>query len=207
MIEWIEPRGNERFCDYARRMAASIDASVPFYLGGVSLGGMAAVEIARHVQPRAIFLIASCRAPSGIPAWYRIPGEIGCRLPLRVSRLLAAIGVVSPWPFGPMNLGVRRLLLRMVWEAPPARVAWQMKSIVGWEAPAPCDVPVFQIHGRHDRMLPVRLGKREVVVDGAGHLLNVTHAERVNRFIMARIHEIETGSGASRLRSAPGVGL
>src|SRR5688572_13803396 len=151
VIEWIAPRGEERFCDYAKRMAEQIDASAPFYLGGVSLGGMTAVEMARHVRPRALFLISSCCGPAGMPAWYRMPGWATCRLPPAVSRVLGAIGVLSPWPFGPMAWDVRRAMLRMVWESPPERVAWQMRAILGWEAPAPCHVPVFQIHGRHDR--------------------------------------------------------
>lgn len=206
VIEWIEPAGDERFSDYARRLADGIDASEPFYLGGVSLGGMAALEVARHVRPRALFLISSCCGPTGIPEWYRIPGQIACRLPPRVSRLMAALGVILPWPFGPMSWAVRRSLLRMVWEAPPERVAWQMRAILAWEAPAACGVPVFQIHGRHDRMLPARLGKHDLVVDGAGHLLNMTDAGRVNRFIMARINEVEAGSGGpSRVRAAPGA--
>jgi pimeloyl-ACP methyl ester carboxylesterase len=92
-----------------------------------------------------------------------------------------------------MRWEVRRALLRMVWESPPDRLAWQMRAVLGWSAPPPCDVPVFQIHGRHDRMLPLRLGKRDLAVDGAGHLLNMTDAGRVNRFIMERVLEMERG--------------
>ena len=64
---WILVRGNEGLADYAARMAGVIanKQTEPFVLGGVSLGGMLAYEIARHVKPQAVVLIASCRTPLG----------------------------------------------------------------------------------------------------------------------------------------------
>jgi pimeloyl-ACP methyl ester carboxylesterase len=48
-------------------------------------------------------------------------------------------------------------------------------------------VPVYQIHGADDELIPVKRVKADVVVAGAGHLVNVTHAEAVNAFLAARI--------------------
>ena len=204
VIEWPTPQREETFSQYVARMTEGVDASAPFYLGGVSLGGMAAIEMTRRLRPRGVFLISSCCSPAGIPAWYWTPGMLACRLPAPVSRLLATAGMMSPWPFGPMSWDARRLMLRMVWESPPATVAWQMRAVLRWTAPPPCETPIFQIHGRHDRMLPLRLKSRDMVVDGAGHLLNVTHAERVNRFIMARISEMEMRSATPPQDELPG---
>ncbi len=46
----------------------------PIVLGGVSLGGMLAFEIARHVKPQAVVLIASCRTRQGIRGFFRAAG-------------------------------------------------------------------------------------------------------------------------------------
>jgi pimeloyl-ACP methyl ester carboxylesterase len=43
-IEWIKPNSNEDLSSYARRLARQIDESKPFFLVGVSFGGMIAVE-------------------------------------------------------------------------------------------------------------------------------------------------------------------
>ena len=62
---WIPPRQNESLPDYAGRMAGTVASlpGVPLVLGGVSFGGMLAYEMARHLKPDAVVLIASCRTP------------------------------------------------------------------------------------------------------------------------------------------------
>src|SRR4051812_19762115 len=66
---WLTPQPRESLPDYARRMAAGIDPSEPLFLGGSSFGGMVALEMARHVRPRAVFLIGSCRAATASVPW------------------------------------------------------------------------------------------------------------------------------------------
>jgi len=41
---WLTPLRRESLEDYGRRMAATIPCEEPFYLGGVSFGGMVALE-------------------------------------------------------------------------------------------------------------------------------------------------------------------
>ena len=55
---WIEWRRAEPLPAYAARLAATIDAAEPYHLGGASLGGMLALEMARVLDPppRAVFL-------------------------------------------------------------------------------------------------------------------------------------------------------
>src|SRR5260221_587394 len=72
VIEWIDPVApDEPLTNYARRLASTIEPSLPFVLGGASFGGMVALEVARHIQPDAVILIGSCRSPSSLPAIYR----------------------------------------------------------------------------------------------------------------------------------------
>jgi len=46
-------------------------------------------------------------------------------------------------------------------------------------------VPVAQIHGDRDRILPHRLTRPDVLVRGGGHLISMTHADVVNGFLRA----------------------
>ena len=64
---------------------------------------------------------------------------------------------------------------------------WALQAILRWE-PAPLEgVHVFQIHGRRDRLIPAsRVEADELIPDG-GHLINVTHAREVNRFIRSTL--------------------
>src|SRR5688572_671154 len=72
---WIDPRGRETLPEYAQRIAERTaaevgDAEGQLFVGGVSLGGMVALEAARHLRPRAVFLIASCRSWRPVPPVY-----------------------------------------------------------------------------------------------------------------------------------------
>src|SRR5262245_33260701 len=56
---WIEPKRNESLPDYAARFAATFALSQDTIIGGVSFGGMVALEIARQCRVRAAAVIAT----------------------------------------------------------------------------------------------------------------------------------------------------
>ena len=56
---WIAPWPREGLAEYAERFAAEIPISRPLVLGGCSLGGMVAYEMAHVLRPDALVLIAS----------------------------------------------------------------------------------------------------------------------------------------------------
>lgn len=58
-LDWISPEPNESLRSYASRLALEIDSSNPFYLVGLSFGGMLATEIAKELNPIHTFLISS----------------------------------------------------------------------------------------------------------------------------------------------------
>ena len=58
---WLDPHRGESLPGYGRRMAAALaPGPSDLVLGGVSFGGMVALEMARHLPTRAVGLIASC---------------------------------------------------------------------------------------------------------------------------------------------------
>ena len=60
---------------------------------------------------------------------------------------------------------------------------WVLQALLSWEATSLTGVRVYHIHGRRDLLIPAwRVEADELIPDG-GHLINVSHAERVNAFI------------------------
>src|SRR6185503_21033432 len=55
---WLDPHPGETLPAFAARMADRVGPTGPLVLGGVSFGGMVALEMARLVQPRAVVLVA-----------------------------------------------------------------------------------------------------------------------------------------------------
>lgn len=176
VIEWIEPAAAESLAGYAQRLAASIDTTRPFALGGASFGGMVALEIARHVRPAAVILIGSCRAPSQLPRYYRpLRGLAGVAtlLPLRLAA----------WRFGIRTKQDRQLFAAMLRATPRPFVRWAARAIFGWRGATDLDVPVHHIHGGRDRIIPPAAVNADAIVAEGGHFLGVTHAAEVNAFI------------------------
>jgi pimeloyl-ACP methyl ester carboxylesterase len=173
---WIAPIETESLAEYAARMAATIRTKPPFYLGGCSFGGMIALEVARHIYPKAVILMASCRTH------------------LSVNQALLGIAPLARlMPKWMLRLSSRSTppSLRHVVGAASKMLRWGPGAIAQWPGVTQCDVPVFHIHGGCDRIIPARDVAADHVVRTAGHLINLTHAEEVNAFIAGVFAQVE----------------
>jgi pimeloyl-ACP methyl ester carboxylesterase len=135
-------------------MAETLPRDEPIVLGGVSLGGMIAYEVARHIQPQAVILIASCHDRGGIRLLYRAGGAIWPIVPKQVFRVAQFSAKTALRIFGPASAEERSLLVEMFREMDPAFMHWAVSAIMHWNPLPIADIPVFHIHGRCDRMIP-----------------------------------------------------
>lgn len=195
--DWIEPRHGESLAEYARRWAATIRCEPPFFLGGVSFGGMVALEAARHLRPAGVFLIASCRSGRAVTRRFLALQWAGRMLPTAVvARLRGPVaGYVARWER--LEPAHRHLLRELATDAPITFLRLAVSAVRRWSFepdPASLGIPVHQIHGQDDRIIPLVPGQACHVVPGGGHLINLTHAEDVNRFILARLPSGDTNS-------------
>jgi pimeloyl-ACP methyl ester carboxylesterase len=192
---WIPFRRGESLPDYAARLAETItvDRSRPFVLGGVSMGGMLAYEMTRLLRPDATVLIASCRTRRGLPERYRTAGRL---LPFLPS---AAWGVAKAFcgPFVRLRVGVpsarKRLAIDMFKESDSAFLHYALQAILTWTPSPPPETPVFHIHGDRDGLIPPDRVEADRYVRDGGHLINMTHADEVNAYIVEAFHRA-TGS-------------
>jgi len=60
---------------------------------------------------------------------------------------------------------------------------WVLQAILRWNPTPPNGTRVWHIHGRRDWLIPVRRVEADEVISDGGHMINVTHARRVNAFI------------------------
>lgn len=182
---WIPPHKNESLPSYAARMAETVAPTrdSPLILGGVSFGGMLACEMARHLKPDAVVVIASCRTPQGLR-----PSHLAARrlLPVLPVAAWSVVKLLS----GPVmrvmhrrSVERRELLVRMFKESDSRFMHWVVQAILNWE-PTPLEgIPVFHIHGGRDRMIPAWRIHADVMISDGGHLINMTRAEQVNDYI------------------------
>ncbi len=196
--DWLPPEPAESLPNYARRMAEAmaplLDGNGPAVLGGVSFGGMVAYEAARHVQPAAVVQIASCRSRRGVRALLRATRPMAtAMLPgtLRVAKMLSPLALEL---LTNLKTKQRNYFVEMFKQADPAFMKWALTTILRWDPSPPPGVPVRQIHGRRDLLLPASKVEADEVIPTGGHLINMTHPAEVNAFIGKALGELGDGS-------------
>jgi pimeloyl-ACP methyl ester carboxylesterase len=187
--QWLEPQSRESLEQYGRRMAQRVATAseAPLYLGGASFGGSVAMEVARHLRPRAVFLIGSCRGAGAVPPLYRLLGRLARPLPSLAYAALVRAAPCGVSLFGPATAAQRAAFLAQLADTSPSFLRWGIGALLRWTPPPALPCPVCQIHGGRDRILPCRRASPDLIIPGAGHLVNVTHAAEVNRFILERL--------------------
>ena len=153
---WVTPRRAESLAEYAALLAAEMPPMSRLVLGGVSLGGMIAYEMARHLRPEAVVLVASCCRRESlqhfIPGWRRMVSStpawaIQCA---KWCSPLAGRFMVGVTP------DVAKLCTTMFRDGDGQFMRWALRAIAQW-TPASLDgIPVRQIHGAKDHLIPAR---------------------------------------------------
>jgi pimeloyl-ACP methyl ester carboxylesterase len=196
---WIDPLRRESLNEYAKRMAESmaasispsIDAHEPFYLGGASFGGMAALAIASHLKPRAVFLLGSCRDRRAVAMRLRIAAHVGSRLPDAVINIKS---LIPPWRWSvlaELDYAQRCLYCQMITDISPRFLKWAAGAIARWDGVHDLDMPIHHIHGQNDGIIRTAHVHANRIVPTAGHLVSNSHADQVNAFIVEMMGQTE----------------
>jgi len=195
-----KPLAGESLADYAARLAGAVPTQQPYLLGGVSMGGMLALELAGKLTPgpRAVVLIASCRHPGAIPASTFRMGRVICTMPDLFIRLMRDY---LPPPFahrlGPVPPEIRDVARAMYRETSVAFFRWAGMAIMRWPGVADPGVPVEHLHGDQDQLIRSSHVQPTQWLEGAGHLPTFTHPQAVNTFLLealARHAEVSASS-------------
>lgn len=183
-IRWVLPADpREPLTEYAARLAHQLSIREPFDVGGSSFGGMIALELARHLSPRHVFLFGSCRSSDSVAPLLHALRSFAAISPDRLlhpPRMLRPL--VARW-FGATSPAHVDLFAQMLAATPPAFIRWASRAVFSWPGVAELPMPIYHVHGDRDRLIPVHRVKPDRVIVGAGHLLNLTHADAVNDFI------------------------
>ena len=180
---WPAFRKNESLADFARRMAGTLDTSEPFIIGGVSMGGMIALEIARHTRPQCVILIGSSRDGDSVPRYFRWFEALARPIPDRILGAGRAIAPLISRQFNNVTPEQEKLVAEMIKSTPIDFIRWGARAIFEWPGAGELDCPVYHIHGDADRLIPSANVKPDRLIEGGGHLISITHPEQVNAFI------------------------
>jgi len=182
-LDWIPAQANESLSAYADRLASAIDTSTPFYLIGLSFGGMIVAEIAKKLKPLHSFIISSTPTFRELPWYYRLAGK------LRIEKAVPASLIKNSNTFGLKFLGAKTedelaLLKQLIVDSDPYFIKWALTCIVNWDNVERAS-NITHIHGSGDKILPMRFtSKPDVVIKGAGHFMVYANAEEIMGIIL-----------------------
>lgn len=180
-LPWLAPVKNEPIGDYAQRMASSVRHPNPVLMG-LSFGGIMAIELARHIKTRRLWLLSTVKRRCELPGYMRF----GNHLPLH--RVVLRLNP-HRW-LGPLenyNLSVETkeeatMVADFRRSVSPDYIRWAINAIITWSAD---EVPsnAYHIHGGRDRIFPVHLARPDVVIADAGHFMVHNRAEAVSALL------------------------
>lgn len=181
--DYPQPVEGESLRDFARRVPLP---EPPFALGGVSMGGMVAQAMCAFAKPTALFLIATARRGEDVAPEMRLLERITRSAPDIVIKNVPARWAAELDVFGRLTAAQRTLLLEMWVGRTTSFLKRCGRMITDWPGEGDLPVPAHQIHGDQDQLIPIATQRPDVVVRGGGHMINLTHADEVNRFITER---------------------
>lgn len=170
---WLPVGGD--LASYARRYIAAGWVKPGDHLGGSSFGGMLAQEIACLIPLRSLLLITTCRSRLGVSPGLRILSPLSRVVPV-VHEPASVIARVLDLKLGGGTPASRRLIESWVRSGDPRYLRWAARIGGSWRGVTlPPGLPVFQIHGSHDRLMPASHSGADTIIPGARHLLPITH--------------------------------
>jgi pimeloyl-ACP methyl ester carboxylesterase len=189
----LEPVMDETMRTYADRIARELSLDEPCVVGGASMGGMIACEIAAIRRVERVILIASCPSEAGLRPSYRAAEWCLRRFPDPVLRTGCQIGsrLVEFRDGRPPEIS--RLVMDMLESVSIRTLKRMSRMIVNWRSAAPVTCKVHHIHGERDHVIPMHRVRPDEVVPGGGHLINLTHAAEVNSFIASCLASCPAG--------------
>jgi len=201
-VDWIDQQNGETLEQYAVRLAETIRTELekgppaPVIVCGLSLGGMIAPYVARHLDAAGCVLLCSIRNPKEFPRQYYFDWQLMryCH-PLRVARTfviqrIARFLLLFPGLLQRLVASEEVDVFRQMAAMPTRRFAGLARMMFDWayrrreDSETPCfSGPVLQIHGTRDPLLPIRLTTPDIRIPGGGHTLAATHSEQINEIL------------------------
>jgi surfactin synthase thioesterase subunit len=179
-LDWILPVQNESLPAYAHRLAEKIDATKPFAIVGLSLGGMLAVEIAKKLHPEWIILISSIPSIRHLPVYLRAVGRLQLHRVIPVS-LIQQASILKRF-FTSETREDKKMLKVMIRKSDAQFIKWAMHAVLTWTN---TDIPetLVHIHGSHDEILPKRFTKPTHTISNGRHLMVLNKADEINAIL------------------------
>ena len=167
-IDWPKYSGEKTYAATAKRIIEENGIEDGVVVGGSSLGGMVATEIARQRKLKAVVLIGSAISQEEV---------------MSLLSLLAPLSAITPISLIQLLVGKHdHVITKMFAKADTEFIRAICQYLPQWSGTDASTVPLFRLHGQRDQLIPCPKNGCEVVPN-AGHLLALTHPKECGIFL------------------------
>ncbi|MCF0064249.1 alpha/beta hydrolase [Dyadobacter chenwenxiniae] len=186
-IDWIKPEKKETIAHYASRLVAQIDTTRPFQLVGLSFGGIVASELANIVHPEQIVIISS--TPTGVPIskFYQGLTKFLLLSPF-AAPFLKSTNTFTYKFFGADTPELKALLKSILHDTDSKFLKWALVRMGTWKRTDNLE-NLYHIHGTADKLIPIKMVKPDVSIDGAGHLMVYAQAKQISDILNKKLSD------------------
>jgi surfactin synthase thioesterase subunit len=174
--DWPHYDNEKSIKDVALKLIDQYKINSSDIVGGSSLGGIVASEIAKYIELRNIILIGSTLTPESISPILK---------KLSVLSEIAPINLIQTFA-GKANVITKNKFLKMFGNVNSAFIKAMCKAVFEWDGnPAP-QCACSHIHGAKDVVIyPPKTGA--TIIGDGGHLIALSHEDEVVEFIKKSI--------------------
>lgn len=181
VLSWPEITKEDNLQSYAKKFLDQIDSSHPFYLLGVSFGGMLCAEISLLIQPEKTILISSCKCTKELAPMLKFYNAIPLYSLLN-DKLLKRMTKNSRWILG-FEKKFMSEFLAMVNSMKPGYIKQSIRCIVQWNQHN-CHRPdIIHIHGNADKLLTYTSVKADYTIKDGNHAMIINKADEINNLL------------------------
>ena len=167
-INWPKYNNEKTYSEVAKRLIEENGIKDGDIVGGSSLGGMVAIEIARQKKSRAVVLLGSATSPAEVKG---------------ILTLLAPSVTITPIGLVQLLVGKHNdIVTKMFAAADPNFIRAMCQYLPKWSEAKDLKVPIYRIHGKKDHIISCPDIGCEII-PAAGHLLAITHAKECGKYL------------------------
>ena len=184
-LEFPEPLKDESLKDYSARMAEVISDENENILIGMSMGGFIAQEISLIKKVEKLILISCYTEGQDWQIMLELIKKFNLT-ELIIDRAFKDIVIGALTIIPGYTKSEKAFLLKMAKHFSANYYKFAAKELVKWK-PVKTTCPIVKIHGTKDELFPISKVNADYKVNAGGHLMIVTHANQIDKYLKKAI--------------------
>jgi len=181
-IEYGTPEKRMNMKEFAFSLINEIDTLNPYFLLGVSLGGMICIELNECLNPQKTIIISSAKNRNELPLRYRFQKTMPLYQLFPKSFLLVGAKMMQPL-VEPDRNNNKETFKSMLNEKNSTYMKRTIHLLIRWDREENTK-KVYHIHGNNDNTLPLKqIQNPDFIVENGSHMMTLTRGTEISRIL------------------------